>query len=152
MDHWSRPRPPRSRRFWSPTFRCTFGGKISRTTRISLFNRMSQMADRVVIDSAAFDHPYEDLLRLGTMIGDKSRRLLASDLNWGRLTSWRSLLASFWDVPAYRPLLDKIDRVTIAYRPSSKSPDEVTPAAVLLAAWLSASSAMGVCRQQSSSS
>jgi glucose-6-phosphate dehydrogenase assembly protein OpcA len=103
-----------------------------------LFNRMSQMADRVVIDSAAFDHPYEDLLRLGTMIGDKSRRLLASDLNWGRLTSWRSLLASFWDVPAYRPLLDKIDRVTIAYRPSSKSPDEVTPAAVLLAAWLSA--------------
>lgn len=102
-----------------------------------LFDRMSRMADRLVIDSAAFDHPYDDLLRLTKMIADKSRRLQASDLNWGRLTSWRSLLASFWDVPVYRPLLDKVDRVTIEYRPSSTSPDEIAPAALLLAAWLS---------------
>jgi glucose-6-phosphate dehydrogenase assembly protein OpcA len=103
-----------------------------------LFDRMAQMADRIVIDSAAFDHPYDDLTRLTKMIRDKSRRLRVSDLNWGRLTSWRTLLASFWDVPNYRPVLEKIDRVTIEYRPSKEAPDEIGTTALLLAGWLSA--------------
>ncbi len=101
-----------------------------------LFDRLAQMADRIVIDSAAFDHPYDDLLRLSKMIDDKSRRMRVSDLNWGRLTSWRTLLASFWDVPAYRPLLDEIDRVTIKYRSPQDAPEEIAPKALLLAGWL----------------
>jgi glucose-6-phosphate dehydrogenase assembly protein OpcA len=101
-----------------------------------LFDRMAQMADRIVIDSCAFDKPYDDLLRLTQMIHDESRHLLASDLNWGRLTTWRTLLASFWDVPAYRPLLDKINRITIEYRPAQHTMDTVVPAALLLAGWL----------------
>jgi len=101
-----------------------------------LFDRMAQMADRLVIDSAAFDNPCEDLLRLTKMIGHEIRHLCVSDLNWGRLTSWRTLLASFWDVPKYRPQLDKIDQVTIEYRPSSESPNEVGTTALLLAGWL----------------
>src|SRR5882762_866753 len=40
-----------------------------------LFDRLAQMADRIVIDSASFDHPYDDLARLTKMITDKSRRL-----------------------------------------------------------------------------
>jgi glucose-6-phosphate dehydrogenase assembly protein OpcA len=103
-----------------------------------LFDRMAQMADRIVIDSAAFDHPYDDLVRLKEMICDESRRLHVSDLNWGRLTSWRTLLASFWDVPAYRPLLDKTDHVTVRYRPSSEAPSEIGTTALLLAGWLAA--------------
>ena len=101
-----------------------------------LFERLAQMADRIVIDSAAFDHPYDDLLRLTKMIGDQSRPIRVSDLNWGRLTSWRTLLASFWDVPAYRPLLDVIDRVTVQYHPPRDAPDESPPIALLLAGWL----------------
>lgn len=101
-----------------------------------LFDRLAQMADRIVIDSAAFDHPYDDLLRLNRTISDQSRRLRVSDLNWGRLTSWRTLLASFWDVPEYQPLLREIDRVTIKYRPSADAPGEVAPKSLLLAGWL----------------
>ena len=101
-----------------------------------LFDRLAQMADRIVIDSAAFDHPYDDLLRLTEMIGDRSRLMRVSDLNWGRLTSWRTLLASFWDVPDYRPLLEGIDRVEIGYRPPGYAPDEIAPKALLLAGWL----------------
>jgi glucose-6-phosphate dehydrogenase assembly protein OpcA len=70
------------------------------------------------------------------MIGDPSRLLRVSDLNWGRLTSWRTLLASFWDVPDYRPLLDEIDRVEVAYDPPDVAPDEVAPKALLVAGWL----------------
>lgn len=103
-----------------------------------LFDRMAQMADRIVIDSAAFDHPYDDLLRLTQMIADESRRLRVSDLNWGRLTSWCMLLASFFDVPAYLPLLEKTDRLTIAYHPSNQAPNEIGATALLLAGWLSA--------------
>ncbi|HET6648052.1 MAG TPA: glucose-6-phosphate dehydrogenase assembly protein OpcA [Pyrinomonadaceae bacterium] len=102
-----------------------------------LFDRLAQMADRIVINSAAFDHPYDDLLRLSQMISDSSRPVRVSDLNWGELTSWRTLLASFWDVPDYRPLLDKIDRVEIKYRPPADSPKKIATKALLLASWFS---------------
>lgn len=101
-----------------------------------LFDRLSQMADRIIIDSAAFDHPYDDLLRLAQTISGESRSLRFSDLNWGRLTSWRTLLASFWDVPDYRPLLDEIDRVEIKYRSPKDAPEAIAPRALLLAGWL----------------
>src|SRR5882724_12187198 len=101
-----------------------------------LFDRLSQMADRIVIDSAAFDRPYDDMMRLSQTISDQSRRMRVSDLNWGRLTSWRTLLASFWDVPDYHPLLSVIDRIVIEYRPPKDAPEEIAPKALLLAGWL----------------
>jgi glucose-6-phosphate dehydrogenase assembly protein OpcA len=102
-----------------------------------LFDRMARMSDRVVIDSAGFDHPHEDMLRLGALVRsftDKTARI--SDLNWGRLTSWRMLLASFWDVSSYRPHLDRVDRVTIEYDPPDAAPNEIAPKALLAAGWL----------------
>jgi glucose-6-phosphate dehydrogenase assembly protein OpcA len=101
-----------------------------------LFNRMSKMADRVVIDSAAFDNPYEDLLRLSNIVRALGKDARVSDLNWGRLTSWRMLLASFWDVSDYRPHLDKIDSVTIEYDAPDLAPEEIAPKALLVAGWL----------------
>jgi glucose-6-phosphate dehydrogenase assembly protein OpcA len=94
------------------------------------------MADRVVIDSAAFDHPHEDLLRLEAVVRSLAKDARISDLNWGRLTSWRMLLASFWDVADYRPHLDRIERVTIEYDPPDAAPAEIAPKALLAAGWL----------------
>lgn len=101
-----------------------------------LFDRMSRMADRVVIDSASFDHPYADLIRLDEVVKALSREARISDLNWGRLTSWRTLLASFWDVSDYRMHLERVERVVIAYDPPDAAPDEIAPKALLLAGWL----------------
>lgn len=101
-----------------------------------LFNRMSRLADRLVIDSAAFDHPHKDMLRLASMVRELARETRISDLNWGRLTSWRTLLASFWDVAEYRAQLDQIDRVTIEYDPPNTMPGEIAPKALLVAGWL----------------
>jgi len=101
-----------------------------------LFDHLAQTADRIIIDSAAFDRPYDDMLRLSQTIGDQSRGMRVSDLNWGRLTSWRTLLAGFWDVPDYYPLLSEIDRVAIEYRPPKDMPEEIAPKALLLAGWL----------------
>jgi glucose-6-phosphate dehydrogenase assembly protein OpcA len=102
----------------------------------TLFSRLTAMADRVVIDSSCFDRPHEDLLHLAEVIKAHPQFMSASDLNWGRLTSWRTLVASFWDVPDYRPFLDRIDRVRVEYDPPDVAPGEVAPKALLAVGWL----------------
>jgi glucose-6-phosphate dehydrogenase assembly protein OpcA len=99
-----------------------------------LFARLTGMADRVVIDSASFDRPHEDLRRLaGLLVGG---RLRLSDLNWGRLTSWRALVAGFWDVADYRASLARIEKIVIEYDPPDRSHDEIAPKALLALGWI----------------
>ena len=102
----------------------------------NLFNRLTKMSDRVVIDSSCFDHPYEDLRRLNQIIKEHPQFMSASDLNWGRLTAWRTLIAGFWDVADYRPHLDKLDRVVVEYDPPDLAPAEIAPKALLIVGWL----------------
>jgi len=99
-----------------------------------LFARLASMADRVVIDSASFDEPREDLLRLARLL--EGGRLRLSDLNWGRLTSWRSLVASFWDVADYRASLSRVEKVVIEYDPPARAAGRVAPKAMLALGWL----------------
>jgi len=103
-----------------------------------LFARLTLMSDRVVIDSSCFDHPYEDLQRLHQIIKEHPQFMSASDLNWGRLTAWRTLIASFWDVPDYRPYLDQLDRIVVEYDPPDLAPVEIAPKALLIVGWLCA--------------
>lgn len=102
----------------------------------TLFNRMTELADRTVIDSASFDHPHEDLTRLAEIIRERPQWMSVSDLNWGRLTAWRNLIASFWDVPDYRSILDRIDRIEIEYDPPDVALNEIAPKALLAIGWL----------------
>ncbi|MFL6286648.1 MAG: glucose-6-phosphate dehydrogenase assembly protein OpcA [Pyrinomonadaceae bacterium] len=99
-----------------------------------LFDRLSAMADRVVIDSASFDRPHEDLLRLAEVLSGGHMHL--SDLNWGRLTSWRSLVASFWDVSDYRDSLAHVERIQIEYDPPDRAHESVAPKALLALGWI----------------
>ena len=101
-----------------------------------LFSRMTAMSDRMVIDSSCFDRPHKDLLRLARMIREHPQFMSASDLNWGRLTAWRNLIASFWDVPDYRPYLDKIESIVVEYDPPCFAPDEIAPQSLLAVGWL----------------
>jgi len=101
-----------------------------------LFNRLVELSDRLVIDSLAFDHPHEDFSRLAQVIGEHRQYILTSDVNWGRLTSWRNLIASFWDVADYRSHLDQIDNVVIEYDPPDVAHDEVAAQALLVGGWL----------------
>ena len=100
-----------------------------------LFSRLVALADRVVIDSATFDHPHEDLARVARLVREQPRVML-SDLNWGRLTTWRDLVAGFWDAPACRAHLDGLDTVEIEFTPPSASPGSVAAQGWLAAGWL----------------
>ncbi len=101
-----------------------------------LFNRLAKLSDRVVIDSASFDNPHMDVVRLSRILEERRGTLNLSDLNWGRLTSWRSLVASFWDVADYRASLSKIESVRIEYDPPDRAPGEIAPKAMLAVGWL----------------
>jgi glucose-6-phosphate dehydrogenase assembly protein OpcA len=101
-----------------------------------LFRRLVEMVDRVVIDSAAFDHPHADLRHVARLVETRSDVLRISDLNWGRLTAWRNLIAGFWDVPDYRAHLDAADSVVVEYAPAAESGEEVAAQALLVAGWL----------------
>jgi glucose-6-phosphate dehydrogenase assembly protein OpcA len=103
-----------------------------------LFDRLARMADRVIVDSSAFVHPPRDLVQLHELISANVQAIHVSDVNWGRLTPWRSLLASFWDVPDYRPHLDAIDAVEIGYHPPGPAPAEIASKALLMVGWLAA--------------
>jgi glucose-6-phosphate dehydrogenase assembly protein OpcA len=101
-----------------------------------LFNRLAELSDRVVIDSSSFDNPHYDVARLAGILRERRGTLNLSDLNWGRLTSWRTLVASFWDVADYRDSLSKIESVRVVYDPPDRAPGEVAPKALLAVGWL----------------
>ncbi|HLL73398.1 MAG TPA: glucose-6-phosphate dehydrogenase assembly protein OpcA [Pyrinomonadaceae bacterium] len=101
-----------------------------------LFGRLVELSDRVVIDSLVFDHPHDDMRRLAHLINTRRQYMLVSDVNWGRLTSWRNLIAGFWDVADYRPHLDAIDSVLIEYDPPDVASSESAAQALLVVGWL----------------
>jgi glucose-6-phosphate dehydrogenase assembly protein OpcA len=115
-----------------------------------IFEILSRTADRIVIDSADFGQPYEDMLELVALLKHRRAEHAAiSDLNWARLTSWRTLLASFYDVEEYRAALDHVNRVRIEYVPHSLAPGLVAPKALILAGWLASRLGWRVHQEQS---
>jgi glucose-6-phosphate dehydrogenase assembly protein OpcA len=101
-----------------------------------LYGWLTDIADRVVIDSAKFNEPEGDLAKMAAVLGGGRRGPALSDMNWARLTAWRALIAGFYDVPEYRPLLKQIERVTIEYAPPAADPAAISTRALLLGGWL----------------
>ena len=102
----------------------------------ALFQKLTDISDRVIIDSAFFNDPQGDLAKMATVLKDTPRWTAISDLNWARLTAWRALLAAFYDVAEYRRQLDQLDRLVIEYAPANSDPSAIPARALLLGAWL----------------
>ena len=102
-----------------------------------VFDTLLRATDRLVIDSAEFADPQRDLVEINKLFtaGDFDH-VGISDLNWARLTFWRGLLADYYDVPAYQPLLNGIDYVRVDYVGPELAPETVAPQALLIAGWL----------------
>ncbi len=110
----------------------------------SIFHRLINISDRVIIDSSEFSSPEDDICALSSLL-QTSPNCALSDLNWSRITPWRELVAQFFDVAEYRPYMVNIDKIEIehAVAPSdgqqsseekNSSPNPIR--ALLLAAWL----------------
>jgi glucose-6-phosphate dehydrogenase assembly protein OpcA len=102
-----------------------------------IFAKLVRAADRLVIDSLEFADTARDLSEVNQLFtAAHSRGTGISDLNWARLTFWRGLLADFYDVPEYQPLLHALDTVRIDYVGPENAPETVAPQALLFAGWL----------------
>jgi glucose-6-phosphate dehydrogenase assembly protein OpcA len=99
-----------------------------------LLRRLIKLSDRLIVDSDLAMDPVAALLDLARLVRGEGRYHHLTDLCWARLNLWRSIIAGFYDVAAYRPALDRLRRVRIACAPTS--PRAVCPAALLLAGWL----------------
>jgi glucose-6-phosphate dehydrogenase assembly protein OpcA len=103
----------------------------------AVFKNLGRAADRLVLDSTLFRAPQEELLALVQFLQSKRAAGLAvSDFNWSRLTSWRTLLAGFYDVTDYLAPLSRLARVRIEYVAASADESAVAPQALMMAGWL----------------
>jgi glucose-6-phosphate dehydrogenase assembly protein OpcA len=102
-----------------------------------VFSNLLRESDRLIVDSAEFAKPAVDLLAINKIFQkDYESPVGVSDLNWARLTSWRGLLADFYDVAEYRVALEKTDHVRISYVAPQGDANAIAPQALLMAGWL----------------
>ena len=105
--------------------------------RQRIFNNLLNASDRLIVDSVEFAKPAAELAAINEIFGQAAESAVGiSDLNWSRLTSWRGLLADFYDVPAHRASLDSIDNVRISYVAPQAHANAIAPQALLMAGWL----------------
>ena len=101
------------------------------------FEPLAQSADRLVIDSVNMTDPTSSWRALSKLFDPQNKSAIAlSDINWARLTSWRALLANFYDVHEYRDALANLQQVTIDYEAPESNPNGLAAQALLLAGWL----------------
>lgn len=102
-----------------------------------VFKNLLHASDRLIVDSVEFAMPIIELLAINKIFEqDHETEVGISDLNWARLTSWRGLLADFYDVAEYRAALEEIDNVCISYVAPQTDETAIAPQALLLAGWL----------------
>ncbi len=101
------------------------------------FDPLSLAADRLVIDSvdlAAMDLQLDSIEQLFSR--QRNEAIAVSDINWARLTSWRALLANFYDVQQYRAALADQERVSIDYAAPEGNANGIATQALLIVGWL----------------
>lgn len=95
-----------------------------------VFDALTEIADRVIVDGRTWRHPLADLPRL---VAATATPIAYTDLLWTALTPWRRFTAQCFDMPDARAQLDRLDRVFVSHGPA----DADRLAALLLAGWLS---------------
>lgn len=108
-----------------------------------IFTDLVRLSTRVIVDSHSFFQAEEGLQALSSLMRQEASSAI-SDLNWGRVTPWRELVAQFFDVPEYRPYLAGVHQIEIEHSvipgehrrtaQGGVSPDPIE--ALLLAGWL----------------
>lgn len=105
--------------------------------RDDLVNSLVEIGDYSIFDSADFDTPEHDIVRLSDLIQKRRNHQVNhtafNDFNWTRIKPWRELTAQCFDPPRQRPHLDAIEQVTIEYAMADRpNPQQ----AILFAGWL----------------
>src|ERR671914_2663658 len=93
------------------------------------FAAMADLADRIIVDSAASENRETCLREIAALIEDPEMPAIG-DLQWVGLSPWRSLLADTFEAPERVGYLQKIERAEVLYAPGGEN------RALLLVGWL----------------
>lgn len=93
------------------------------------FAGMAELADRIIVDSAAPEDRENCLREMAALVEDPEAPAIG-DLQWVGLSPWRSLLADTFDAPERAGELEKIERAEVLYAPGGEN------RALLLIGWL----------------
>jgi glucose-6-phosphate dehydrogenase assembly protein OpcA len=93
------------------------------------FAAMADLADRIIVDSAASENHEACLREIATLIEDPEMPAIG-DLQWVGLSPWRSLLADTFGAPERAGDLGKIESAEVLYAPGGEN------RALLLIGWL----------------
>jgi glucose-6-phosphate dehydrogenase assembly protein OpcA len=104
-------------------------------TNADVFTELAHRSDRVIIDSANFTDGGKQIIALRSLLAaEPDEQTAFSDMNWARLTSWRALLASFFDAKPNRDALEKIVSAVIEYAAGDSRRVSAQP--LLIVGWL----------------
>jgi len=113
----------------------------------ALWDRLQSISDRIIVDSHHFLSTERSLSLLSELL-HVSPDCALSDLNWGRITTWRNLIAQFFDIAEFKSHLSSVSQIEIEHavaplaEPGFTSEGDLSPnpvRALLLAGWLKAS-------------
>jgi glucose-6-phosphate dehydrogenase assembly protein OpcA len=93
------------------------------------FAAMADLADRIIVDSAASENHETCLREIAALIEDPEMPAIG-DLQWVGLSPWRSLLADTFGAPERAGDLERIESAEVLYAPGGEN------RALLLVGWL----------------
>ena len=100
------------------------------------FDDLLALADRFIVDSADFARPDVTLQQIVRICDAGRGRYGVTDFNWTRITPWRDLVASFFDVPRWRALLAHVTGIRVGFAVDADGRDIHPSQALLLIGWL----------------
>lgn len=100
------------------------------------FEELVALSDRLIVDSTDFARPEATLPELSRVCVLGARHCALTDLDWARVTCWRELVTQFFDAPAWRPWLDRIDGIRIGFCVDADGRQIHPSQALLLVGWL----------------
>ena len=100
------------------------------------FDQILRVTQHVIVDTARFSPHGTHLQDMAGWLHKFSGRIQLTDLNWGRITPWRELIAQCFDSPDRRPYLDRLSEVRIEYEQDSVRLVTQRAQGLLLTGWL----------------
>lgn len=100
------------------------------------FARLAQASHRIMVDSLDFQRCTTNVMRLHDLCRAMGEHCAMTDLNWARLTPWRSMVSQFFDMPDARWALDHIRHIRLVFGHHAGSRLN-SAQALLFAGWLS---------------
>ncbi len=104
----------------------------------SVFRSLVDIGARVIVDSSYFPDTGVGFRVFSKLVADIGEDTAFSDLSWGRMGTWRRMVAGFFNSPENRPYLARIGQVAIECGRVQNGQTGIPVEALLTASWLTA--------------